>query len=109
MSGELQEKINEVVSICKRIIARELDLIEGCRLINDLHWDLDNDGLDDRFDYFVQFERKCYEIPPQESRSRWSQAALGKYDAQAEMLRSEYTDEFLGECTRLIVSYENAA
>ena len=109
MTSELQPKINDLVSIAKRIVTGELDIIEGCRLINDLRWDLDNDGLDNRFDYFVQFEMKCYSIPPTESRSRWSESVLEKYDTLANQLRSEHTNDFFAECKQLIASYETTA
>ena len=108
MSDTQQHQIEEVSSLCSRILDGELDLIEGCRLINNLRWDLDSDGFDDRFDYFVGFEMKCYAIPPKESRERWSKEALKRYDALAGELKCENEKEFLEQCRVLKKSYEDA-
>lgn len=109
MSTDREQQIDEVVELATRIISGDLDFIDGCRLINDLRWELDDDGLDDRFEYFVLFEKKCFSIPPKESRHYWSETALEKYDAQEAELRSSCLDEFKNQCRRLIASYGRAA
>lgn len=98
-----------VCEIARQMISGEISLIDGCREINDLRWDLDNGGLDRRFDDFVEFERRCFTIPPAKSRHLWSKKALERCDALETEIIAKHGAELRASCKRLLDSYKDDA
>ena len=98
-------QVVEAVGIARQIISREVGLVEGIRKLNDLAWDLDDDGLDARFDAFRQFESKVLNVPPITAREHWSPTALSAVDAQVATFEAIHRPEVEAACRALIQSY----
>lgn len=106
----MDPQVREVIAIARRILSGDLDPIEGCRQINEHRWDLDNDGLDARFDAFVQFDQKTMAFPSESARHLYNADYLAELDARAQAFLSEARPIFLEACRELIRSYgEDAA
>jgi hypothetical protein len=98
-------QVLEAIALARQIISRQVSLIEGVRRINDLAWDLDDDGVDPRYDVFRQFESKVLNVPPSSARAHWNPTALANVDAQAAILEAEHRLGVEAACRSLIESY----
>lgn len=105
MASDPDSQVMEAVAVARRILSKKVGLIEGVRKLNDLAWDLDDDGLDTRFDVFRAFESKTLGFPPESARERWNPNALVKIDAQTQNLENEHRPSIDAACRALIRSY----
>jgi len=101
----VEPRAREVVDIAARMLSGEIELIEGCRLINDLRWDLDADGHSRHFDEFVAFEQQAFSFPSREARKLWNAEYLAELDREAEALLAERGPRLRKACEELIRSY----
>ena len=106
----MDSQVRQVIDIARRILSGDLDPIEGCRQINEHRWDLDNDGLDPRFDAFVEFDRRTMSFPSRSARHLYNPEYLASLDAEAEAFLSAALPIFFQACRQLIHSFgEDAA
>lgn len=109
INSDEQRNIERAVAVARGMLAGEIDLIRGCKQLNDLRWDLDDDGLDERFDPFVVFEGELPLLPPPESRHLWNPDHLSSIEARASSLAEEWRSAILSACRRLLRLYGRRA
>ena len=96
----------EIVSIARRIVAKEIDPLLGCRLIVRHQGSLlDVERQDPSLLVLVGVESETDHFPLGEVRSHWDPSALAQQDRQRAEYLQRVEKDVLDACRAIIVKY----
>ena len=90
-----------IAQIASQMIAKEIDLIEGCRRISRLAGDLD-DGRADVFTVFAGVDSETDDLPLGAKRKLWNELSLARKDEEKKCYLLEAEDVILDACVRVL-------
>lgn len=106
-SDERSAYLARVEAAAKDILSGELEILEGCRLIAELSWDLDQ-RESKLFSTFIAVDSETEHLPQPGARHLWSQEALVSKDAELARYLERSRDDILAACRQLIEALRGA-
>lgn len=98
----------EVVAAAQAILAGELGIIEGARVLSSLAFRLvDNWATDPEFQVFGVLDTETDHLPVGRVREFWDPAALAEKDATVRRIEAESRAEVEEACRRLLARYRD--
>ncbi|EAZ90476.1 DUF2489 domain-containing protein [Crocosphaera chwakensis] len=108
---QLNQIKSEIIETAKKMIENKIDLIEGCRRIDDLKYELDfrdqsldtDDDFDDAFLTFKGVTSETDDIPIGEAmRNTWHPDSLARLDVKKEEYLAKVKNRILDDCRQII-------
>jgi hypothetical protein len=91
------------IAVARRILAGEIGLIEGCRALSSMRWELWDD-VRDRFIPFVAIDSETDDLPIGAVRDLWQPDALARKDLEISRCEQLYRKQVAEACMALIES-----
>jgi hypothetical protein len=91
------------IALARRILAGEIGLIEGCRALSSMRWEL-GDDVRDRFIPFVAIDSETDDLPIGAVRDLWQPDALARKDLEISRCEQLYRTQVAEACMALIES-----
>lgn len=102
----LNQTRNKIISLCDDILLEKINLLDGCRKISSLSWDL-NERENEIFYPFIAIDSSTDHLPLGEMRQRCSASFLEKADIEInECIQDSQPSIFLA-CRELIAYMES--
>lgn len=95
---------SRIVEAAQKILAGEMDIVEGCRLLLYLQ-QLLNDPNDELFMTFIVIASETEHFPVGELRSRWHKDSLARVDAEVGAYITRVRKSVMEACTALVKEY----
>ena len=99
-----------IASIAATMITGHVDLLEGCRAIVQLRWNLSEpDSTDPDLLYLLAVEDELEDVPAGDVRQRWAPEALAEKDRRKAEYLSRARGEILRSCQVLTAKWGASA
>ena len=97
---------DELLEVARQIIAGEVGLIEGVRVIVRLQSEIGAGRLDEDFVPFVAVDSETDSLPIGSARELWDSKALLSQDAEINKAEAIYSKTIRDACKKLIVRFD---
>lgn len=94
------------VEACAAILAGKLDVLEGCRLLASLRWEVKVDELDEDFVAFAAISSEVDALPIGEVRQHWAPEALAELEPDIQSATAWALPQAVVACRSVVQRFE---
>ena len=98
---------DEAVKTAKEMLAGNIGIVEGSRILKVLGFEITNQDHDPDFIAFIGIDSESDHIPLGKVREKWSSEGLKKMDIELLEIEDHYRTWALEACTKIIARFEN--